>query len=311
MEIIDGHSHLFQPFAPSDDLKTDIGETFKSGIESLFNRLDEMGVTCIQIMPQEMTRIQGRWLGSNELAADIQELKPNRIIAFAAAEPLDSQGKFNKKRLEEVERMVTDRNLKGLLLTPPYGHYYSNDRRVYPFYEKATELDIPIYFHHSHQFGPPEECPLKYARIWHLDDVIADFPDLKINVEHMGYPWTEELLSMMSRSPNVYTDTAMYIANPLAQDRRLLLARNLGMAREYGVLDRVFIGSDYFMQEFIEKPIEESIEKYINQLQRIVSYIKEELNDDMERQGFQPLTQKEMEGLLSNNVRDLWRGRKS
>ena len=54
---------------------------------------------------------------------------------------------------------LSRRGINGLLLTPPYGHYYSNDKRVYPFYEKAVELDIPIYFHHSHMFGAPfGEC---------------------------------------------------------------------------------------------------------------------------------------------------------
>jgi predicted TIM-barrel fold metal-dependent hydrolase len=118
----------------------------------------------------------------------------------------------------------------------------------------------------------------------------------------MGYPWTEELLAIMSRSPNVYADIAMFIdpyEGPFnRKGRPLLLARNLAMAREYGVLDRVFYGSDY---------VGESIDEYIDLLKRETAYIGEGLNKDMAALGYQPLSDQEMEGILSENVRKLLR----
>jgi len=289
---------MYQAFAPSNALKRSVQDIEGFDIEALLERLDEIGVDQFQTMPQEMTRVRGQWLGSNELSADIRRCVPARVIAFAAAEPMDAEGVFNRARLKEVEKAVIERGLKGLLLTPPYGHYYSNDRRVYPFYEKAVELNIPVYFHHSHMFGSARYCPLKYARIWLLDDVAIDFPELRFNVEHMGYPWTEELLAIMARSPKVYTDIAMFIDPYGGTGRRLLLARNLGLAREYGVLDRVFYGSDY---------VGEDLDEYIDLLQREIAYIRNELSQDMERLGYPPLTQHETEGLLSRNVLELWK----
>jgi predicted TIM-barrel fold metal-dependent hydrolase len=298
MRIVDGHSHMYQGRADVSRLKRSVTEIEGFDINRLLERLDEIGISQFQTMPQEMTRIRGQWLGSNELSADIQRSAPTRIIAFAGAEPLDTQGAFNEARLKEVERAIMETGLKGLLLTPPYGHYYSNDKRVYPFYEQAVELDIPIYFHHSHMFGPPRNCPLKYARVSLLEDLMIDFPELRFNVEHMGYPWTEELLAMMARSSNVYTDIAMFIAPSGGVGRPLLLARNLGMAREYGVLDRVFYGSDY---------VGENVDEYIDLLQRETTHLKTRLNSDMEQLGYPPLTEQEMEGLLSENVLRLLR----
>lgn len=300
VKIIDGHSHMYQTLAPSSRLKKSAEEIEGFDMDLLLERLDEIGVSFFQTMPQEMTRIQGGWLGSNELSADIQRRAPARVVSFAAAEPLDAQDVFHRARLRETEKAITENHLKGLLLTPPYGHYYSNDKRVYPFYEKAVELDIPIYFHHSHMFGSSKYSPLRYARIWLLDDLTIDFPELRFNVEHMGYPWTEELLAIMARSPQVYTDVAQFIEPYAGTGRRLLLARNLGMAREYGVLDRVFYGSDY---------VGESIDEYVSLLQREIVHIKERLNGDMERIGFSPLSQEEMEGILSENVLRLWNPR--
>ncbi len=298
VDIVDGHSHAYQTFAPSDRLKSTVGEIEGYDIGDLLARLDKIGVSRFQTMPQEMTRVQGQWLGSNKLSADIQRSAPGRIVAFAAAEPLDRASAFNRARLLEVERAVREDGLRGLLLTPPYGHYYSNDKRVYPFYELAVDLGIPIYFHHSHMFGSSRQCPLKYARIWLLDDLTIDFPDLRFNVEHMGYPWTEVLLSIMARSPYVYTDIAMFVGQEPAMSRPLLLARNLGMAREYGVLDRVFYGSDY---------VGENVDEYVNLLGTELGHIRSRLGHDMERLGYPPLTDSELEGLLAANVQRLWR----
>lgn len=310
MKIIDGHSHLYQAPAPCGQLKGSAKEIEGFDINLLLKRLDELQISQVQLMPQEMTRIVGHWLGSNELSPDIQRYAPERIIAFAGAEPLNVHNAFNRARLKEIEEAIVERNLKGLLLTPPYGHYYSNDKRVYPFYEKAVELDIPIYFHHSHMYilsdvpGCPATvmCPLKYARVWLLEDVAIDFPELRFNVEHLGYPWEEELFALMVNHLNVFADIAMFIEPLQCKGRRLLLARDLGIAREYGVLNRVFWGSDY---------VGESVEEYISLVQREIRYIKEGLNQDMERLGWPPLTEQEMEGLLSENVLKLWQKSKA
>ena len=102
----------------------------------------------------------------------------------------------------------------------------------------------------------------------------------------------------MARSPNVYTDFAMFIEPYLGRGRRQLLARNLAMAREYGVLDRVFYGSDY---------VGENVDEYITLLRRELSYIKEGLNQDLTAQGFAPLTPAEIQGFLADNVQRLWK----
>ncbi|MFC1802771.1 amidohydrolase family protein [Thermoproteota archaeon] len=300
MEIVDGHTHLYHAFADSDRQKGCVEDIEGFDLKRLSSKMDELGISLLQTMPQEMSRVQGMWLGSNALSADLGWRVPNRIMAFAAAEPLDRQDVFNRSRLAEVKEYIAEGRLKGLLLTPPYGHYYANDRRVYPFYEMALELDAPVYFHHSHMFGDPKNCPLKYARIWILDDVIIDFPELRINVEHMGYPWTEELLSMMARSPNVYTDIAMFISPIGGRGRPLLLARNLGMAREYGVLERVFYGSDY---------VGEDLDEYAGLVKREVYHLLQKLDRDMESLGYPPLSEEELNGLLRKNVLRLLRAK--
>lgn len=298
MDIVDGHSHMYHARAAVGELKRGVRDIEGFDLNGLLDRLAAIGVSRFQTMAQSMERIRGMWLGSNELAAALAQLSPLKIISFAAAEPLDATDRLNTDQLDALEGLVRGNGIKGLLLTPGYGYYYANDKRIYPFYEKAIELDIPIYFHHSHQFGPPRNCPLKYCKITLLDDLTIDFPELRFNVEHMGYPWTEELLCIMARSANVWTDFAMFIEPYLGKGRHLLLARNLAMAREYGVLDRVFYGSDY---------VGEGVDEYLALLRRELAYIREGLNRDLAVQGFAPLSDADIEGFLSKNVLRLWK----
>jgi len=151
MEIIDGHSHMYHARAVVGELKKNVSDIEDFDLNRLLKQLDAMGVSRFQTMSQSMERIRGMWLGSNELAAELQQLSPTRIISFAAAEPLDAQDRLNTDQLKSLDTLVRDKGIKGVLLTPGYGYYYASDKRIYPFYEKAIELDIPIYFHHPIQ----------------------------------------------------------------------------------------------------------------------------------------------------------------
>jgi len=285
--IIDGHSHLFQARWPCDNLPQNIDALGEVDWQSLVDGLDEIGVEKVVTLAQEMTRVWDAWLGSNKLAADLQRKFPEQILGVTGAEPLDKQDKFNAERLKEIETSVKAHGLKGLLLTPPYGHYFANDKRVYPFYQKAVELDIPIYFHQAAQFGATVLAPMKYARPWLLDDIVIDFPDLRINVEHMGYPWTEELIAIMAHAPNVYTDISALFRRPT------VLAWNLVLAKEYGVINRVIYGTDY---------VGSNIQDYLQQLKHEVAYCRAEINKTLKKSGWPKLTEEEIDGILGGNV---------
>jgi predicted TIM-barrel fold metal-dependent hydrolase len=40
--------------------------------------------------------------------------------------------------------------------------------------------------------------------------VAIDFPELVIVAGHIGYPWTEEMIALARKYPNVYIDTSAY-----------------------------------------------------------------------------------------------------
>jgi predicted TIM-barrel fold metal-dependent hydrolase len=85
--------------------------------------------------------------------------------------------------LELIERAVLEWGAKGIKLHPSSG-WYPNDRELcYPLYELILDLDIPILTHCGPEGG---FCPAKYGDVFHWDDVLADFPEMRICLAHAG-----------------------------------------------------------------------------------------------------------------------------
>jgi predicted TIM-barrel fold metal-dependent hydrolase len=103
---------------------------------------------------------------------------------------------------------VTELGFKGLRVVPWLWGWPPNDRRYYPLYAECVELGVPFCTQVGHT-GPLRSSetgrPIPY-----LDDVALDFPDLTIVAGHIGYPWTEEMVALARKYPNVYVDTSAY-----------------------------------------------------------------------------------------------------
>ena len=73
---------------------------------------------------------------------------------------------------------------------------------------ECVELGVPFCLQVGHA-GPlrPSDPgrPIPY-----LDEVACDFPELRIVGGHIGYPWTDEMVSMATKYENVYIDTSAY-----------------------------------------------------------------------------------------------------
>jgi uncharacterized protein len=140
---------------------------------------------------------------SNEFVAGIITKYPDRFLGFASVNPNMNNA------CEVLENAIQNLGLKGLKLHPPLQNFYPNDKRVWPVYELANELGIPVVFHvGSTPFG--NLVKLKQADPILIDDVANDFPSLKIILTHLGTLWHNESFMITEKHPNVYIDTAAY-----------------------------------------------------------------------------------------------------
>ncbi len=78
----------------------------------------------------------------------------------------------------ELEYMVNECNAKLCKVYAPEDLGALDDKRLWPFYEKACELDIALTVHTGMSYVCPQ--PSKFTHPDLLDDMCLDFPELKI-----------------------------------------------------------------------------------------------------------------------------------
>ena len=112
--------------------------------------------------------------------------------------------------VRELRRCVTGLGFKGLRMVPWLWEAPPTDRRFYPLFAECVELGVPFCTQVGHT-GPmrPSETgrPIPY-----IDRVALDVPELVIVAGHIGYPWTEEMVAVARKHPNVHIDTSAYVA---------------------------------------------------------------------------------------------------
>jgi len=139
---------------------------------------------------------------SNDEVADFTAQAQGRFIGVGSADitkPMEA--------VREVYRCVNDLGFKAIRVLPWLFSLPPTDRRFYPVYAACCELDVPFCTQIGHT-GPL--MPSEPGRPIYLDQVALDFPELKIIGDHIGYPWTEEAISVATKHPNVYIDTSAY-----------------------------------------------------------------------------------------------------
>ena len=147
---------------------------------------------------------EGPMITNDEVAAFVAQY-PDRLIGVASADlrrPVAA--------VRELRRAVRELGMRALRIVPWLWGLPPNDRRYYPLYTECVELGIPFCTQVGHT-GPLRTSetgrPIPY-----IDDVALEFPDLVIVGGHIGYPWTNEMIALATKYPNVYIDTSAYTA---------------------------------------------------------------------------------------------------
>ena len=169
---------------------------------------------------------------SNEEVAACVRAHPDRFGGLASVnlgKPMEA--------VRELRRCVRELGFKGLRMLPWLWGLPPNDRRFYPLYAECVELGVPFCTQVGHT-GPLRSSEMGRP-IPYLDDVALDFPELVIVAGHIGYPWTEEMIALARKYPNVYIDTSAYTAKRYPEE---LVRYVRGSGRR-----KVLFGSNYPM----------------------------------------------------------------
>ena len=150
----------------------------------------------------------------------------------------------------------------GIKLYPPLGSL-PTDYRFKEVFEYCEKKQIPIISHCSY-------LGVAKSSIWnifagnkahpkHWWSVLDKYPDLKVDLAHFGQgddKWMNEIVNLMYTYPNVYADVSFSLAFPSFVDKLKTYIDGSPL-----LADRLLFGSDFYMQDLIEKDLLASINK--------------------------------------------------
>jgi len=126
---------------------------------------------------------------------------PDRFSGLAGVDPFRGM-----KGLADLTYAVKECGFVGAHLYPHWFGLAPDHAKYYPYYAKCAELGVPIMMQVGHNLVYTRERRLpSVGRPITLDQVAIDFPELTLIGIHIGVPWTDEMISMCWKHPNVYT----------------------------------------------------------------------------------------------------------
>lgn len=171
-------------------------------VEGHIEMLDAARIDRAFLLAPKMGRrgLPGSWELDAGTVSKVVDEHPDRFSGILGINPYDGL-----RGVRELERAVRDHGFIGAHIYPHWFELAPDDRRFYPFYAKCAELDIPVQIQVGHCLKYTDEQPLpSVGRPFTLDTVACDLPELKLVGIHLGWPWTDEMISVAYKHPNVY-----------------------------------------------------------------------------------------------------------
>ena len=156
----------------------------------------------------------------------------DKMVGFAVVEPTkDAVGVKSVKAIKEKL------GLDGLVVYCAGSAFHPAHSRAMRLYESAQELSLPVFFHNFCSQVPG--AVLDYAKPYLLDEIARGFPELKMVVGNMGFPFVEQTLSLVGKHENVYADLTI-LPSRIWQVYNIVVA-----AHERRVMDKLLFGSGF------------------------------------------------------------------
>ena len=140
--------------------------------------------------------------GSNDFAGKLAADHGKRFVAYAHHDPLLPDA------AERLERAVREQGLRGYKLLAPAVDRRIDDRSLYPLWETAQSLGIPLLIHFGILGGAGGIANHVNINPLIIHDVARAFPKLPIIIPHFGCGYVFETLQLGWACPNVHIDTS-------------------------------------------------------------------------------------------------------
>jgi predicted TIM-barrel fold metal-dependent hydrolase len=198
---------------------------------------------------------------TNDEAAELLAAYPDRFLGLARI-----SGLHPMRGVRELEYRVREQKFVALGVSALVDGIPASDRRYYPLYAKAVELNVPVRIYSSMNYATDRPYDLGHPR--HLDQVAIDFPELTLIGGLGGWPWVNEMVALVRRHPKLHLDTSAHRAKYLGQ-------RGSGweMLMQFGntlIQDKVLVGlsaglvgqpHETLLAEYMALPLKDTVKE--------------------------------------------------
>jgi predicted TIM-barrel fold metal-dependent hydrolase len=263
------------------DLQGEWPEPTANGLKP---EMDRAAVDVCFVLREPMMEVTGHTVSLSTNGYMMQQIEPypDRMYLEMNCGPIIKRGM--EHALWEMEYLYKERNAKLCKVYQPEDEGPINDRRLWPFYEKAQELGVPLTVHTGVSYVAPQ--PNSFCKVEQLDDVCNDFPDLQIIAYHAGWPDTEVLAALCGKHRNLYMSISGVIGYYERAPYRGYHA--IGVAMDWMPSEKIVMGLDL--------PFDD--------MKRAVDYIRNfEMPEELQQKwGFRNLTREDKANILGLNL---------
>lgn len=226
--IIDFHVHAFPDALAKKALPLlskcsgGIEPHYDATIGGLERYLSENRVDCAVVLNIATNPHQEKKV--NDFAISLLEKK--NIIPFGSVHP-DSPN-----ALSELDRLAKA-GIRGVKLHPDYQHFFVDDEKMFPIYQKIAELGLITVFHAGVDIGCPTPVHCMPERLLRVLDLFGEAP--VVAAHFGGWLLWERVLEVLCGT-KVYLDTA-FSSGKMPPDYAKQIIKSHGA-------DRILLGSD-------------------------------------------------------------------
>jgi len=248
-DTIPPHERYLELYKPQERLKP-------IPIEQEIAELRACGVERAVIFGSDLETRYGKKV-PNEAIAELVQQHSDFFLGFAGVDPWKGM-----QAVRDLDYAYHELGLRGVNIGPWLYGLKPNDKRFYPIYTKAVELDIPIVLHTSSHFF--RGVSMETGNPVYVDEVAIDFPELKLIASHAGWPWILQMVAVAWRHPNVYLENSAMLATYLHSDLVRYMDTPILADKFMFASDHPLLPIDRAAAAFLELPLKsENMEKML------------------------------------------------
>ncbi len=189
------------------------------------------------LLPLDLTTTAGGWIATNEQVASIVKDHPDRFVAFASVDP------HRPDAPEALEKAFAGLGARGLSLHPAKQRFWMTEDCMEPLFELCRKYDRPMMVDAGLSWEP--SAPTKYGHPLAIEEAIMNHPEVRVCLSHFAWPWVREMVMLMLKYPNCYTEcSVLYLDSPEESIERLFTQDMGPRWFQRSLLHQVMFGSN-------------------------------------------------------------------